>query len=117
VRGEAAKELLKDEYTGDPLKDNEEFIMAKFTIKYLSNSQNDRSFNVDALSLFNFVSKNWEKYSGNRKVSSVEPKFKDIYAGTETEGYIWCKITKDDVPMVVFAAHSNTDGLWFKTEK
>jgi len=83
--------------------------------KYLSNSEKDRSFYPNPVLLFDFVSRDYEKYSGTRAAKTIEPFLKEIYPETETEGYIWCKIKKNDVPFVVFAEKSSTDGLWFKT--
>ncbi|MCL2106173.1 MAG: hypothetical protein FWH26_03810 [Oscillospiraceae bacterium] len=111
IRGDEAKNLLQDEYISRHPEDEEEFIIAKFKIRYISSKKDDE---LSIYGYFDFVSNDWAKYSNTNTVQNIKPAFKSIYPGGETEGYIWNIVSKNDTPLIVLLENTN-GGLWFKT--
>ena len=75
IRGDEAKNLLQDEYISEDPEDDEEFILAKFKIRYISSKSDDE---LSIYSYFNFVSNDWAKYSSTNTAKNIKPTFKSI---------------------------------------
>ena len=111
IRGDEAKNLLQDEYISKAPEEDEEFILAKFKIRYISSKRDDE---LSIYDYFNFVSNDWAKYSNTHTAKNIKPTFKSIYPDGETEGYIWDIVNKNDAPLIVLLENTN-GGIWFKT--
>jgi hypothetical protein len=111
LRGDAAWEIVKEgnRFNSAP-EEGKEYILVLFRVKALE-SEDDEKVSISNWN-FSFVSKDGVKYEDFISVSGLPKSFSDIYAGAETEGYVYDIIDIEDEPTIVFLERHNR-GIWF----
>ncbi len=108
---EDAAEMAKDIYTYVELGENQEYLFAKFRVKYVKNNSNeDIPFNFNWTN-FTYATGDYKKYNytmglvaGGELLEAI-----DLYEGAEHSGWICLYVEKDDPqPKAVFL-----NNLWF----
>jgi len=95
-------------------EEGKEFFLMKFKVKAIE-SKDDRKIEMNNAQ-FSVISKNGIKYSGIAYTTGGPKELDDLYAGSETEGYIYQIIDAGDEPTVAFHEGLSGKSIWFKTK-
>ncbi|MGI6004236.1 MAG: hypothetical protein ACOX88_02305 [Christensenellales bacterium] len=112
IRGEEALEMAKkaNRFNDDP-PDGMEYIFAKFKATALA-SRDDELVDINSVLFDLFTEGGGVKYNDFVSVAGLEPRFTDMYAPAEQEGFAYFYVNKDDeYPLICFM-----DDLWFTTD-
>ncbi|HEX3023220.1 MAG TPA: hypothetical protein VHP81_12605 [Lachnospiraceae bacterium] len=116
VRGDEALSIVQstnDSFT-NPEK-GKEYLLAKFLLRALY-SENDSIIDMSNAS-FSVFHTDGSAYEDSSTISGTQPSLKDMYAGSEQEGFVYFLIDSNDkAPNIVFLER-NKGGIWFSTDK
>ena len=106
IRGDEATAM----FSNDP-DEGEEFYLVKFKVKAIE-SKDDKAIRLNN-AMFDIVNKDGVTYGALVSATGIK-KFDEIYAGAETEGFVYQIINAGDEPLIVFLTRNN-NGIWFST--
>jgi len=115
IRGDAAWQMIKQRNQfNDPAPEGLEYVLAKISVKVLSNDNPNEALNFNEYH-FKLISSEGKEYDSPSVVTPEELSLK-LYPGASGSGYVALLVSKSDKnPVLTYGRdYKGTGGIWFK---